>query len=61
MILATVGQVVTQAQAEYEAKYGRRKLAEQATEEQAAPSAETAPTPVPELSAPSAAPAPPPV
>jgi small subunit ribosomal protein S2 len=31
MILATVGQAVTQAQAEYEAKYGRRKAAEEAT------------------------------
>ena len=29
MILATVGQVITQAQAEYEAKYGRRKAAEE--------------------------------
>jgi len=29
MILATVGQVVTQAQAEYEAKYARRKTAEE--------------------------------
>ena len=30
MILATVGQVITQAQAEYEAKYRRRKPAEEA-------------------------------
>lgn len=29
MILATLGQVITQAQAEYEAKYGRRKQAEE--------------------------------
>ena len=29
MILATVGQVVTQAQAEFEAKYARRKTAEE--------------------------------
>jgi small subunit ribosomal protein S2 len=29
MILATVGQVITQAQAEYEAKYARRKAAEE--------------------------------
>jgi len=36
MILATIGQALTQAQAEYEAKYARRKTAEQA----AAPSGE---------------------
>ena len=30
MILATIGQVITQAQAEYEAKYARRKAAEEA-------------------------------
>jgi small subunit ribosomal protein S2 len=30
MILATIGQVVTQAQAEYEAKYARRKTVEEA-------------------------------
>ena len=30
MILATIGQIVTQAQAEYEAKYARRKTAEEA-------------------------------
>jgi small subunit ribosomal protein S2 len=29
MILATIGQVITQAQAEYEAKYARRKAAEE--------------------------------
>ena len=28
MILATVGQAITQAQAEYEAKYARRKAVE---------------------------------
>ena len=39
MILATIGQVITQAHAEYEAKYARRKTAEEA----AAPAA----TPVP--------------
>ena len=38
MILATIGQTVTQAQAEYEAKYARRK-----TLEQAAPAAPEAP------------------
>ena len=32
MILATIGQTVTQAQAEYEAKYARRKTAEEAAE-----------------------------
>jgi small subunit ribosomal protein S2 len=42
MILATVGQVVTQGQAEYESRAGRRKPEEAATE--AAP-AETAPAP----------------
>ena len=31
LILATVGQTITQAQAEYEAKYARRKTAEAAT------------------------------
>jgi small subunit ribosomal protein S2 len=45
MILLTVGQVVTQANAEYEAKYARRKQAEEA---------EAAPAPAP---APEAAPA----
>src|SRR5512138_3152045 len=39
MILATIGQVITQAQAEYEAKYARRKTAERA-QEQAAPASE---------------------
>lgn len=42
MILATLGQVITQAQAEYEAKYGRRKPVEETT------GAETAPAPSPE-------------
>ena len=37
MILATVGQTITQAQAEYEAKYARRKTAEAAPEQGAAP------------------------
>src|SRR5215472_16843645 len=40
MILATVGQVITQAQAEYEAKYARRK-----TVDEAAAEAATAPAP----------------
>jgi len=41
MILATIGQTVMQAQAEYEAKYARRKTAEEAAA--AAPTAPTAP------------------
>lgn len=48
MILATVGQVITQAQAEFEAKYARRKPAEEAVA--AAPVAtpiEAAPVPAP--------------
>ena len=47
LILATVGQVITQAQAEYEAKYARRKTAEG-----------TAPAPAPEQPAAAPAPAP---
>ncbi len=46
MILATVGQVITQGQAEYEAKYGRRKTAEET------------PTPTPATPAPVATPSP---
>ncbi len=46
MILATVGQVVTQAQAEYEAKYARRKSPEDAVVATAAP-AEGQPVPAP--------------
>jgi len=34
MILATIGQTITHAQAEYEAKYARRKTAEAAAAEQ---------------------------
>src|SRR5438045_6228206 len=34
MILATIGQTITQAQAEYEAKYARRKTAEETTTDQ---------------------------
>jgi small subunit ribosomal protein S2 len=40
MILATIGQVVTQAQAEYEAKYARRKTTEETAPAVAAPSSE---------------------
>jgi small subunit ribosomal protein S2 len=49
MILATVGQVVTQAHAEYEAKYARRKQAEEAQAAEAA--AAPAPAPAPEPAA----------
>ena len=44
MILATIGQVITQARAEYEAKYARRKQAEV---EAAAPAPAPAPAPEP--------------
>lgn len=48
MILATVGQVITQAQAEYEAKYARRRSTEEAAQPapaaaEAAPAAPAAP------------------
>src|SRR5438046_1299438 len=43
MILATIGQTITHAQAEYEAKYARRKTLEQPTPEQAQAIAETVP------------------
>jgi small subunit ribosomal protein S2 len=48
MILATIGQAITQAQAEYEAKYARRKTADEG-----APAAATgdAPAPVPAVEA----------
>ena len=42
MILATVGQTITQAQAEYEAKYARRRSNEDAVREQAEPVGATA-------------------
>lgn len=47
MILATVGQVITQAQAEYEAKYARRKPVEEAPAAEAAPAPAPTPAPVP--------------
>jgi small subunit ribosomal protein S2 len=47
MILATIGQTITQAQAEYEARYARRKVAEETTAEQQVP-IESAPVPVAE-------------
>src|SRR5438552_4014400 len=43
LILATIGQTVTHAQAEYEAKYARRKTLEQPTPDQAQAIAETVP------------------
>jgi small subunit ribosomal protein S2 len=43
MILLTVGQVVTQANAEYEAKFARRKQAEEAEAAAPAPAPEAAP------------------
>ena len=42
MILATLGQAITQAQAEYEAKFARRKAAEEAMVAQPAPAVEPA-------------------
>lgn len=55
MILATVGQVITQAQAEYEAKYARRRTVEEAP----ATATATAPAVSPEVAAAAAsAPAP---
>jgi small subunit ribosomal protein S2 len=56
MVLATVGQVITHAQAEYEAKYARRKAVEQTTAEAAPSVAEPAPVGVPESAAAPAAP-----
>lgn len=49
MILGTVGQAVTQAQAEYEAKYARQKPVESTSADQAQPVTETAPLPVTEI------------
>ena len=51
MILATVGQVITQARAEYEAKYARRKQAEEAAAPVAAEAAAPAPIPAAEIPA----------
>lgn len=56
MILATVGQIITHAQAEYEAKYARRRTAEEPAA-QAAP-AESAPAVPVEVTAATAASAP---
>jgi small subunit ribosomal protein S2 len=60
MILATVGQTVTQAQAEYEARYARRKTAEEAATAQPAAAAEAAPVAAAEIPAVPEAPAAPP-
>jgi small subunit ribosomal protein S2 len=59
MILATVGQTITQAQAEYEARYARRKVAEEAAAQQQTPAVVGAPEPAPAAQA--AAPANPPI
>ncbi|HTL57296.1 MAG TPA: 30S ribosomal protein S2 [Candidatus Limnocylindrales bacterium] len=53
MILATIGQVITQAQAEYEAKYARRKTLEEVPP---APTPGAEATPVTDAPAPAAAP-----
>jgi len=45
MILATIGQVITRAQAEYESKASRRKSAEEVPAATPAPATETAPAP----------------
>jgi len=55
MILATIGQTITQAQAEYEARYARRKVAEE-TAQQPTP-VEGAPAPAVQSAAVPAAPA----
>jgi small subunit ribosomal protein S2 len=56
MILATIGQTVTQAQAEYEARYARKKSAEEAVAAQASPaSSEPAGSPAGATEAPAAA------
>jgi small subunit ribosomal protein S2 len=60
MILATVGQVITQAQAEYEAKYSRRKTAEEPASVVPVLTTEEAPAPVIETAASATAPANPP-
>jgi small subunit ribosomal protein S2 len=57
MILATVAQVVTQAQAEYESKYARRKQAEETAPATAEPGVAPAPAPVQPEAATSPAPA----
>jgi small subunit ribosomal protein S2 len=60
MILATVGQVITQAQAEYEAKYARRRPAEEAAPVTSGAAGEAPAVIAPETAAPAVAPAAPP-
>jgi small subunit ribosomal protein S2 len=60
VILATIGQTLMQAQAEYESKYARRKVAEEGATTQAAPAAEAAPMATPEMPVPAVAPSAPP-
>ena len=55
MILATVGQTVTHAQAEFEARYSRRRQTEEAATEQASIAAEAPPAIVPAEAAPAPA------
>ena len=56
VILSTIGQTITHAHAEYEAKYARRRSLEEAAAQQAAeaPATETAPAAAPETAAASA-------
>src|SRR5947209_7444880 len=61
MILATIGQTITQAQAEYEARYARRKTAEEAPREQSAPATEATPIATAQSSTSTTESAPPPV
>jgi hypothetical protein len=51
MILATIGQTVMQAQAEYETKYARRKTADAAPATAPEATAEAAPVPAAEPAA----------
>ena len=60
MILATIGQTVTVARAEYETKYARRKTAEEAAAPQPEQPAEPSPAPFVETAAPPLEPVAPP-
>jgi small subunit ribosomal protein S2 len=57
MILATIGQTITQAQAEYEARYARRKVTEEAATQQQQSPVEAAPAPAPQPAAEASIPA----